>query len=247
MTLMPPAWHPTRLRCRNVGTPQRKRHANARDGTPPTFALQKCRDAPTKASRKRKEGGRATGRSGSAAGDGGNDRHGETVVDLGVEAVEVTDVVVVDEHVHELAQVAVLVDQPVTQPGVRSLECRHDVGQRARLDRNLLLAAGQRAHGGGDANGHCHGRDATGANPDWQGRQCVRRRLGIVATWPPPVASARSSPAPTSSRARSRPTRWRRPSATPAGNSTSSVSKCPWPTAATACSTPSVAPTAPRS
>ena len=53
----------------------------------------------------------------SAAGDGGDDADRLAVGDLGVEAVEVAHVVVVDEHVDELAQVAVLVEQTVLEAG----------------------------------------------------------------------------------------------------------------------------------
>ena len=47
----------------------------------------------------------------SPAGDSRDDRHGDSVGDLGVETVEVPHVVVVDEDVDELAQSAVLVDE----------------------------------------------------------------------------------------------------------------------------------------
>ena len=56
------------------------------------------------------------------------------VGDLGVEAVEVAHVVVVDEHVDELAQAAVLVEQAVGEAGVGGIERGDHVGQRARLD-----------------------------------------------------------------------------------------------------------------
>jgi glycerate kinase len=51
------------------------------------------------------------------------------------------------------------------------LEGCDDVGERARLHGDLLVAAGQRTHGGGNADGHCHGSDATGAIPERRGRQ----------------------------------------------------------------------------
>ena len=89
------------------------------------------------------------------------------------------------------------------RPGMRRLERGDHVAERAGLDRDLLLAAREGAHRGGDSNGHSHGRHATGRNslPDRSGFAASRRR---------PLASrerarsARSSRLPTSSRARRR-------------------------------------------
>ena len=53
-----------------------------------------------------------------AAGDRGEDREHVAVGDLGVEAVEVTDVVVVLVDVHELVQAAGVVEQVAAQAGV---------------------------------------------------------------------------------------------------------------------------------
>ncbi len=106
--------------------------------------------------------GNATQTERSAASDGRDDRHGDAVVDLGRETVEVAHVVVVDEHVDELAQAAVFVDQAIGQTRMRRLERCNDVGERAGLDGDLLVATREGAHGGGDANGHCHARHATG-------------------------------------------------------------------------------------
>ena len=54
----------------------------------------------------------------SAAGDGGDDADGDPVRDLGGESVEVADVVVIHEDVHELAEATVLVEETVGEPGV---------------------------------------------------------------------------------------------------------------------------------
>jgi glycerate kinase len=97
----------------------------------------------------------------SAAGDGGDDAHGLAVGDLGVEAVEIADVVVVDEDVDEAAQRTV-VEQPLGEPGVTLLELGEDVAERARGDVDRRRPARERAHGGRDSHGDGHARNPTG-------------------------------------------------------------------------------------
>lgn len=92
----------------------------------------------------------------SAAGDGGDDGDGDAVGDLRLETVEVPHVVVVDEHVHELVESAVVVEQAVGETGVLRIEPGDHVGERARLDLDQLVAARHRTQGGGDSNGDSH-------------------------------------------------------------------------------------------
>src|SRR5580658_7172098 len=58
----------------------------------------------------------------SAAGHGGQDRDGDAVSHLGVELLEVTNVVVVDVHVHELVQRAVVGEHLPFEAGIATDE-----------------------------------------------------------------------------------------------------------------------------
>jgi glycerate 2-kinase len=118
----------------------------------------------------------------SAAGDGGDDAHGLAVGDLGVEAVEIADVVVVDEDVDEAAQRPV-VEQPLGEPGVTLLELGEDVAERARSDVDRRRPARERAHGGRDSHGDGHARNPTGTvrNHAATPNRLRRRVLGTVA------------------------------------------------------------------
>src|SRR5687767_8063535 len=66
---------------------------------------------------------------GSAAGDGGEDRHRVAVLHLGVERAGEAHVLVVDVHVDEAVQLALLGDQAVLQPGVLAVEVVDERGE----------------------------------------------------------------------------------------------------------------------
>src|SRR5262249_53301955 len=69
-----------------------------------------------------------------AAGDGREYREHVAVADLGVEAVEVTDVVIVLVDVHELVQAALVVEQVGPQPGVLIDEVVEHLADRRAVD-----------------------------------------------------------------------------------------------------------------
>src|SRR2546427_8174436 len=80
------------------------------------------------------------------AGDGGKDRHDVGVGHLGVELVEVADVVVVHVHVHELVQTAVVVPELAAEPREAGDEVVEDLADRAPVGGNRRLAVGVLAH-----------------------------------------------------------------------------------------------------
>src|SRR5690606_16340695 len=88
---------------------------------------------------------------------GGDDRDGLAGGDLGVEAVEEPHVVVGDEDVHEAAQRALLVEEPLAEAGVGGLEVLDDLGERLALDLDLRGTGGEGAQRGGDTDGGAHG------------------------------------------------------------------------------------------
>src|SRR5438876_5939430 len=71
-----------------------------------------------------------------AARDGGEDRQDVAIGELGVEAVEVTDVVVVLVDVHELVQATGVVEQVGAQAGVAIDERREDLADGRAGDGN---------------------------------------------------------------------------------------------------------------
>ena len=73
-----------------------------------------------------------------------------------VEALEEADVLVGDEHVHEPAQLAVLVVQPLGEAGVARLERLEHLGDGLALERDLGRAAGELAQLRRDPNGDGH-------------------------------------------------------------------------------------------
>src|SRR5439155_2709310 len=78
----------------------------------------------------------------SAAGDSGEDREDVAVGQLGVEAVEVTDVVVFFVDVHELVQPAGVVEQVAAQSGVLLDQLGEHLTDCRALDRHRGLAIG---------------------------------------------------------------------------------------------------------
>src|SRR4249919_1801659 len=93
---------------------------------------------------------------GSAAGNRRDHRDLGAVGRRRLEVVEEADVVVADVHVHEAAQVALLVDDAPLDPGVVAVEVVEDLGQRRTLGRHLGLTTGVGAQDGRDADGHAH-------------------------------------------------------------------------------------------
>src|SRR4051794_20313314 len=132
-----------------------------------------------------RSGGRAL-----AAGDGGDDAHGRAVDDFGVQAVEEADVLVVDEHVDEPAQLALVVVEPLTEPGVRRLEAVEHGGEGPRLARDLGVAARELAQLRGDADGdrHAYFSSSSGGNASWKAS-----RVGGITAVGPTVRSTASS------------------------------------------------------
>ena len=70
----------------------------------------------------------------ATAGDGGHDRNDLTTCHRGVKTLQVTHVIVGDEDVHELVQVALLVEQLRRKSRVRSVEFLQNVPKRCPLD-----------------------------------------------------------------------------------------------------------------
>src|SRR2546421_9630894 len=84
------------------------------------------------------------------AGDGRQDREHVAVVHLGVETVEVADVVVVLVDVHELVQAAAVVQQVAAQTGIPLDERLEHFAHGRALDRDGRLAVGVGAQHGGE-------------------------------------------------------------------------------------------------
>src|ERR671914_2783385 len=93
---------------------------------------------------------------GSAAGDGGNHRYLGAVRGRRLEVVEEADVVVADVHVHEPAQVALVVEHPRLDAGVVRVEVVEHLRQVRAGRADLGLATGVGAQDGGDADGNAH-------------------------------------------------------------------------------------------
>ena len=91
-----------------------------------------------------------SGRPGSAAGDGRDDADLVLRLDLGVEVVEVADVLVVDVDVDEPAQLGA-VEDPLLQAGMLLEDLAEDLadGRAGRLD--AVEPAGVGAERGGDS------------------------------------------------------------------------------------------------
>src|SRR4051794_22253910 len=93
----------------------------------------------------------------SASSDGREDRHRVAVAELGLEAAEEPDVLVVEVDVDEPAQRTLVVDQPATQPGVLAGEVVQQRLEGVALALDLLLVGGQWAQDGRDADLNGHG------------------------------------------------------------------------------------------
>src|SRR6185295_8305338 len=119
----------------------------------------------------------------------GDDAHGGAVLHLSVHAVEEADVLVVDEHVHEATQLALLIEEPLPEPRVRGLEALEDGRERAALRADLGVAAGELAQLGGDANGdrHDYFSSWSGGNASWKAS-----RVGGITAVGPTVGSTAS-------------------------------------------------------
>src|SRR5690349_15914700 len=72
--------------------------------------------------------------SGLAARDGGDDRHGLPIGHRGVEPLQEPDVVVGDEHVHEPAEAAVGIEEPLCEARVDALEALQHVADGGAVD-----------------------------------------------------------------------------------------------------------------
>ncbi len=100
---------------------------------------------------------RVTARVGtSASGDGRNDRHGDSVVNRGLQSIEKPNIVIGDKDVHEPAEFTIVVEQALLETGVGALEIVEDFRDRCSFDLHLGLAGSQGAKGGrnADNNGH---------------------------------------------------------------------------------------------
>src|SRR3954454_5470114 len=84
-----------------------------------------------------------------AARDRGEDREDVPVLEIGVEAVEVADVVVALVDVHELVQRARSVEQVVSEPGITLDERAEHGPDGCALDRDGALTVGLGAEHGG--------------------------------------------------------------------------------------------------
>src|SRR6266540_3495766 len=97
------------------------------------------------------------GRSGSAAsGDGGHDRDGVAVLEPRRPALQEADVFLVDVEIDEAAQLALLVDEALTESGELPLEVLHDVIDGAGLGLDLGVALGERSQRSRDPYHHGH-------------------------------------------------------------------------------------------
>ena len=70
--------------------------------------------------------------------------------------VEEADVLVVEEHVDEAAQLAAVVVEPLAEAGVRGVERAEHLADGRAVDAHLGRAAGEVAQLGGDADGDGH-------------------------------------------------------------------------------------------
>jgi hypothetical protein len=90
--------------------------------------------------------------------DGGDDPQLVTLPDLASKAFTPFHVVVVEEEIHVLADLATLVQDALVDARVNPLEGREDIadGGFVDLERDLGLAARERAQRSGDAHGDLH-------------------------------------------------------------------------------------------
>src|SRR5262245_33980765 len=93
----------------------------------------------------------------SAPSDGGEDCHRVAVGELGVEGAEEADILVVDVHVDEAVQRAVVGDETGAEARVAPVKINEQVGDGVAGATDGLLAAGIRAEDGRDANFDGHG------------------------------------------------------------------------------------------
>ena len=119
-----------------------------------------------------------------AAGDGRQDRDAVAVGELGGDAVEEADVLVVEVDVHEAAQLAA-VDEALADAGVAALQVGEELGEGRALALDGLLAVGVGAEDGRDADldGHgwcsCRVKWAGARRARWRGAACGVRGRGV--------------------------------------------------------------------
>src|SRR5476651_2243551 len=101
------------------------------------------RAAPQTAPGRPDAGRRGAGR--SAACDGGDDRERLTCRERGVEAGEEADVLIVHEEVDEAPQLALFVEEALTDAGVGHLECVDRLADGGGLKCDLTGTAGEAA------------------------------------------------------------------------------------------------------
>src|SRR5207237_48254 len=116
----------------------------------------RCAPVPARRSPRRVADESSARRSRSSAGDRRDDRDLLAALELRAQPVEEADVLFTDVDVDELAH-ALFVEQPVLDAWVLFLELLDGVADGARrFERDLFVAAGERAERGGDADGHGH-------------------------------------------------------------------------------------------
>src|SRR5829696_9075196 len=95
---------------------------------------------------------------GSAPGDRGDDRHRLAIGHWGVEPLQVADVVVGHEDVHEPPQAAVLVEQSIAEARMGAFEGGDDLSDGIGVDAHLPFAGGEGAQRGGYPDRDAHRR-----------------------------------------------------------------------------------------
>src|SRR6476469_1978604 len=116
-------------------------------------------------------GGRRRG--GSAAGDGGQDRHLVAVGDRRLEAVQEADVIAAHVYVDEPAQPAVLGD-PAAQLAVAVVQGVEHLADRGALDARGRLAVGGGSKLGGDLDLDWHAAESYHATATTRSAACSK-------------------------------------------------------------------------
>src|SRR5438132_3729685 len=147
--------------------------ATTLESTPPDIATA------TTASRGSASSG-SSGPSAGASGDGGDDRDLVALADGRVQSLAESDVGVIDVDVDELAQLARLVVQAVTESGVAALEARQSFRHGGAVDADLGAAIGQAPERAGNSNHDCHRRPSIRA-PLHQGAAASSTTSGLRA------------------------------------------------------------------
>src|SRR3954447_10601918 len=111
----------------------------------------------------------------SASGDGGKDRDLVVLVDLGVELVEVPDVVVVDVDVDELVEGAVLGDDEAGQPGELAHQVVEHLAHGRAIGLHRALPVGFGPEDGGQADFDRHRRSQSSRKVDLPGGNSTHR------------------------------------------------------------------------